>query len=72
MAERAAETLVKLYSVKKEDAKAYVSDVFSIVDSVTAEKGYKPIAEEKKADIAVASAAALNQFIKEMAKKLKL
>lgn len=71
MSERAIETLAARYNLKKNDAKKYVSEVFNIIDSETTEKGYKPITEENKADIAVASVEALNQFIKEMVEKFK-
>jgi len=72
MAERAINTLVKDYNFNRNYAELFVSDVFDLIDSVTKEKGYKSMPEEKKAELAIAGAVIFRQDIRERIDKLKL
>ena len=69
--ERAIETLVKDYKLNTEDAKAYVQEVFSLIDSETTKNGYKPFSEEQKANIAIAGAKVLREFGEKIVNDLK-
>ena len=71
MSDRVIEYIIKETNVKEGEARKATSEFFNYIDSVIKEGGYRPLSEEDKAKITIASLEAMKELGKKIAEKLK-